>query len=353
MSKSNSGTKTIINTSSATGAISSSFANLQTTQAFSTSFGVTLTQAIYEGLLFSGFTFSDIYFGNLSASSVVSYSIYATNGSFPIGSALATTNSGSASTALSFSTPYTISTNGTYALVVNLLTNISVSVGYDDQNSSSQEAIYFNGTSWTQYVGTVSGGLTSFQASSNVTFNAKAVLNQLSSNSGGISQSTQTHNIKWDTGVSSGSGVLAYNTIGDTSTITRISTIPTLNLTTASSSNLTTSNLSLPYGSISIANASSAVLTFPNQSFVRIQGPTTVFTILGMTLPTSQLNGKIVWLYNSTVANMTLVHESASAPAGQRFHSLTGANVVTTGEGAVQLIYDSAANVWVILSVTT
>jgi hypothetical protein len=68
------------------------------------------------------------------------------------------------------------------------------------------------------------------------------------------------------------------------------------------------------------------------------------------TLVYSALDGQEVVLYNSTAYAMTITNQSASSTAPNRIITNTGADIVTTGSGAVTLVYSQADARWVVIS---
>ena len=62
-------------------------------------------------------------------------------------------------------------------------------------------------------------------------------------------------------------------------------------------------------------------------------------------------DGKVIWLINLTGQAMTIAHDSGVEPtAANRIYSLTGADQVTTGNGAAQFIYDGSSSRWIMLN---
>lgn len=87
-------------------------------------------------------------------------------------------------------------------------------------------------------------------------------------------------------------------------------------------------------------------------SFMYISGPTAAFNITGILAPTATTkDGMLLYVYNSTAQNMTLTNESASSTAANRIHTMTGADVATTGQGFAILMYSSADSRWLVVSI--
>ena len=80
-------------------------------------------------------------------------------------------------------------------------------------------------------------------------------------------------------------------------------------------------------------------------SLVVITGPSAGFSISGIITDPANTGGQVVTLLNTTTQAMTISNETTST-ATNRIHTSTGADLVTTGEGSVTLIYDSAATRW-------
>jgi hypothetical protein len=94
---------------------------------------------------------------------------------------------------------------------------------------------------------------------------------------------------------------------------------------------------------MTLANGANANVTLPTTSLVFISGPSGAFSISGIASPT---NGMRLRLINLTGQAMTITHEATST-AANRITCLTGADLVTTGNGAVDLDYDSTTTRWI------
>ena len=108
----------------------------------------------------------------------------------------------------------------------------------------------------------------------------------------------------------------------------------------------------LPVGALASSNGANNNVILPNNSFVRITGPSGSFSITGMQ-PGSSPNGRLVILYNTTSQNMTISHDSSSSTAANRIYTNTGSDVATTGTGVVILIYSVTDSRWILLSSLT
>lgn len=84
---------------------------------------------------------------------------------------------------------------------------------------------------------------------------------------------------------------------------------------------------------------------------MRITAPTGAFNISGMT---GGVDGRVIKLVNTTSQNMTINNLSGSSASGNKIITNTGGDRTTTGEGAVELIYDENADssngAWIIIS---
>lgn len=105
-----------------------------------------------------------------------------------------------------------------------------------------------------------------------------------------------------------------------------------------------TGNTLQPWVNLTCANGANNNLTLPEGTNFYIIGPSSTFSISGLT---NGADGRMVRLYNSVNFAMTITNEGASSTATNRIVTLTGADLVTTTIGAVTLIYISAAGRWV------
>jgi len=83
-------------------------------------------------------------------------------------------------------------------------------------------------------------------------------------------------------------------------------------------------------------------------SFINITGPTAGFSITGLQGGT---DGKIITLLNLTGQNMTIENLNTSSDPVNRINTLTGANIITTGNASVTLQYSIAHNRWMVIAV--
>lgn len=97
-----------------------------------------------------------------------------------------------------------------------------------------------------------------------------------------------------------------------------------------------------------VASAATIAALTSVTSFIRLTGSTAT-TIQGIA---NGAPGRIIKIYNATGQNMTISHENGTASATDRITTMTGADVVTTGNGCAELIYDDDADRWICLYVT-
>ncbi|MBL7731182.1 MAG: hypothetical protein JNM88_08400 [Chitinophagaceae bacterium] len=83
-------------------------------------------------------------------------------------------------------------------------------------------------------------------------------------------------------------------------------------------------------------------------SFVKIASATNNFTITGFQ---GGSDGRILTILNLTGFNMTIANLNGSSATDNRINTLTGANIVTNGNGTVTLQYSIADNRWIVIAV--
>lgn len=100
----------------------------------------------------------------------------------------------------------------------------------------------------------------------------------------------------------------------------------------------------------SLANGSNAGIDFGAKVYVKLKaGPTAAFTINGIA---GGADGRELIIDNSIAQNMTIANDSGTEPVpANRIYTRTGADVSTTGQGVVRLIYDSEDTHWILVSV--
>ena len=97
------------------------------------------------------------------------------------------------------------------------------------------------------------------------------------------------------------------------------------------------------------ASAATIAELTPTSGFHKLTGSTatTIQTI------TAGVDGQQLEILNLTGANMTILHDDgATGTAANRITSLTGASIVTTGNGSVRLRYDTGSSRWIVMSAT-
>ena len=104
-----------------------------------------------------------------------------------------------------------------------------------------------------------------------------------------------------------------------------------------------------PWVSLTCVNGANTDLTLPAGTNFYITGPTGVFTISGLT---GGADGRMIRLYNSVAFALTLTNDATST-AANRILTLTGADITTTTQGAVTLVYSSTAGRWINMGVQT
>jgi hypothetical protein len=94
-----------------------------------------------------------------------------------------------------------------------------------------------------------------------------------------------------------------------------------------------------------MANGANAAVDFGSATFIKIKaGPTGAFSIAGIA---NGADGDFYRLFNTTGQNMTVSHDSGSDPTpANRIYTTTGADIATTGDGIVDVWYDSEDSRW-------
>ncbi|WP_089779025.1 beta strand repeat-containing protein [Chitinophaga sp. YR573] len=149
----------------------------------------------------------------------------------------------------------------------------------------------------------------------------------------------------------SGSGTgnpLVINATGDVKQTTALDGV-TVGATTKASGAFTT--LTVATSPLAFAAATTTVnnLALPaNASFIRITGPTSSFTITGIT---AGLDGQMITLYNTVNNNMTLGNLNAGSSSANQILTMNGGNVNTNGAGTISLIYSSTDTKWIVTAI--
>lgn len=83
-------------------------------------------------------------------------------------------------------------------------------------------------------------------------------------------------------------------------------------------------------------------------SFIKVTGPTAAFSLSGFS---GGVDGKILTVLNLTGQNMTIANQTGSAStAANRINTLTGADIVTVGNGSVTIQYSATDNRWMVIA---
>jgi hypothetical protein len=84
-------------------------------------------------------------------------------------------------------------------------------------------------------------------------------------------------------------------------------------------------------------------------SFVNVDNPTSNFSITGVVAGGN--NGKILTILNTSGQNMTISNLNAGSDPQNRINTLSGADIVTVGNGSVTMQYSVAQNRWMVIAV--
>lgn len=104
------------------------------------------------------------------------------------------------------------------------------------------------------------------------------------------------------------------------------------------------------YALATLANGANAAIPVGTNVFVEVSGPSGAFSIAGINGGPNR-DGKFLIILNQTGQAMTISHDSGTDPTpANRIISMTGADQVTTGNGAATLIYSAAASRWIMIS---
>lgn len=94
-----------------------------------------------------------------------------------------------------------------------------------------------------------------------------------------------------------------------------------------------------------VASAASITNLASSTSAIRLGGSTAT-TIHGITAGT---NGQLLWIINTTNANLTIKHLSGSA-TGAQIYVPTGADSVSTSDSAALLMYSTGDSAWILMN---
>jgi hypothetical protein len=94
-----------------------------------------------------------------------------------------------------------------------------------------------------------------------------------------------------------------------------------------------------------MAAGNNAAVDFGSATFIKIKnGPGAAFAIAGIA---NGADGDFYRLHNTTTYNMTILQDSGlDATEANRIYTTTGADIATTGDGIVDVWYDSEDSRW-------
>ena len=107
-------------------------------------------------------------------------------------------------------------------------------------------------------------------------------------------------------------------------------------------------DLSIRENNLFLSNGNNHNLSVGLSSFVNISNTTAAFTITGIQ---GGVDGKILTILNTSTFNMTIANLNAGSDPVNRINTLTGADIVTIGNGSVTLQYSIAHNRWMVIAV--
>jgi Pectate lyase superfamily protein len=101
-------------------------------------------------------------------------------------------------------------------------------------------------------------------------------------------------------------------------------------------------------GTVAVANGLNSDIATPDSSYVRLTGPSAVFSVGGFA---GGFDGNLLTIYNTVAFQMTIVNEDVSSTALNRIKTLTGGNVVLrAGTSSATFHYDTTDDRWVLTS---
>lgn len=102
-----------------------------------------------------------------------------------------------------------------------------------------------------------------------------------------------------------------------------------------------------PRSNVAVVNGANADVNIGANTFIKLTGPTGVFSISGFT---GGLDGRKLVAYNSVAFAWTITN-NATSTAANRILTLTGADVtLRAGQSSATFIYDSAQSLWILVS---
>lgn len=96
-----------------------------------------------------------------------------------------------------------------------------------------------------------------------------------------------------------------------------------------------------------LANGANNDVAIGNGLFFKVSGPSGAFSVTGIA---GGADGRRLTILNRTGQNMTIANENVSSIASNRIVTLTGADIASTTDSLVELVYDSDAQRWTVTS---
>lgn len=102
-----------------------------------------------------------------------------------------------------------------------------------------------------------------------------------------------------------------------------------------------------PRNNVAVVNGANADVAIGSSTFIKLTGPTGVFSISGFT---GGADGRVLTVYNSVAFAWTITN-NATSTAANRILTLTGGDVVLrAGQSAASFRYDSVQSLWILIS---
>lgn len=106
-------------------------------------------------------------------------------------------------------------------------------------------------------------------------------------------------------------------------------------------------DVSTAQNSITMVNGNNNNVNVGTYSFIRITGPTDVFTVTGIA---GGYDGKIVTLYNTTGFSMSVANQNTNSTDINRIMTLGAATIATSATGSITLQYSTAESRWIVIA---
>lgn len=162
----------------------------------------------------------------------------------------------------------------------------------------------------------------------------------------------------WDVLAQAGAGSLQFRAVNDANSVAAtwltafrgagatVSGVTLLPPVTVTGGVISSGPLAMQKGSVAVANGLNSNIATPVHSFIRLTGPSAVFSIGGFT---GGVDGYSLTVYNTVAFAMTIVNEDASSTAANRIKTLTGGNVtLRAGTSMAVFIWDSTDARWIL-----